>query len=97
MMAYDFLQILLDAPEEKGLHDDVMSVVEAGDFEVPIFNPNSITGTDDIRITDRDVILPRSNCPVETFSVYQHTGRELSIQNHVKSSGVAHRYSEQLD
>jgi hypothetical protein len=74
MVAYDFLQILLDALEDKGLYYDVLAVVEGGDFEGPVINPYSINGTDDIRLTDRDVILARSDVRSRRFEYYNIQG-----------------------
>jgi len=62
-VVYDFLQILLDKLEIRGLHYDVLAVVEASDIEGLAFRPGSFTGTDDIRMTDRDVILARTDAP----------------------------------
>lgn len=74
MVAYDFLQILLDALKDKGLYYDVLAVVEGSDFEGPVFNPYSITGTDDIRLTDRDVILVRSDVRSRRFEYFNIQG-----------------------
>ena len=60
-VVYDFLQILLDKLEIRGLHYDVLAVVEASDIEGLAFRPGSFTATDDIRMTDRDVILARAD------------------------------------
>ena len=60
-VVYDFLQILLEALETRGLHYDVLAVVEASDVEGPALRPGSFTATDDLRMTDRDVILARTD------------------------------------
>ena len=57
---YDFLAILLEALEERGLDYEVAANVQNVDAEVPIVWPGSPNGLADIRLTDRDVILVRS-------------------------------------
>jgi hypothetical protein len=57
-VAYDYLEILLEALRERGLRYRAVGVVEGGDLEVP-----SATG-DDIRLTDRDALLVREDVPV---------------------------------
>ncbi len=42
------------------------SVTVGGDFEAPRSTP---TGLQDIRLTDRDVLLARTDLPAHTFSV----------------------------
>jgi len=58
---YDFLEILLDALEARGLDYDVAANVQNIDAEVPILWPGSPNGLADIRLTDRDVILVRGD------------------------------------
>ncbi|MEE8387924.1 MAG: endonuclease/exonuclease/phosphatase family protein [Acidiferrobacterales bacterium] len=64
-VVYDYLQILLAALERRGLHYRVASEVQNIDVELPAFvdfDPD--TGAplfDDVRLTDRDVILVRNN------------------------------------
>jgi len=64
-VVYDYLQILLDALAKKGLHYRVASQVTESDMELPAFaGLDPQTGApkfNDIRLTDRDVILARSN------------------------------------
>jgi len=57
----DYLAILLDALERRGGHYAVVSQVQDIDVEVPL-----VTGPlafDDLRLTDRDVILMRTDLP----------------------------------
>jgi len=56
---FDFLEILLDALEVRGLDYQVAANVQNIDAEVPILWPGSPNGLADIRLTDRDVILVR--------------------------------------
>ena len=58
---YDFLEILLDALEARGLDYEVAANVQNIDAEVPILWPGSPNGLADIRLTDRDVILVRGD------------------------------------
>ncbi|MGH7544291.1 MAG: hypothetical protein ACREK7_10170 [Gemmatimonadota bacterium] len=58
---YDFLEILLDALEARGLEYEVAENVQNIDAEVPILFPGSPNGLADIRLTDRDVILVRGD------------------------------------
>lgn len=54
----DYLQILMDALQTEGLNYVVASKIENLDVEMPMF---TATGIDDIRLTDYDVILSRSD------------------------------------
>jgi endonuclease/exonuclease/phosphatase family metal-dependent hydrolase len=56
----DYLAILLNALERHGGHYVVASQVQDTDVEVPLFTGTSF---DDVRLTDRDVILVRSDLP----------------------------------
>lgn len=58
---YDFLAILLQALEHRGLDYEVAANVQNVDAEVPIVWPGSPNGLADIRLTDRDVILVRGD------------------------------------
>ena len=57
----DFLQILMSALQAEGLNYQVAAQVENLDIEMPMFTD---TGIDDIRLTDYDVILSRSDVVV---------------------------------
>lgn len=56
----DFLQLLLDALAARGLQYGVVAEVKNFDGEVPAFLPG-ITGLGFVRVTDRDVILARTD------------------------------------
>ncbi|WP_338932449.1 endonuclease/exonuclease/phosphatase family protein [Streptomyces netropsis] len=65
---YDFLQILLDKLASRGRHYAVVASVTVGsDFEAPRSLPGG--GLQDIRLTDRDVLLARTDLPARVFSV----------------------------
>ena len=57
----DFLQILMDAFQTEGLNYQVAAQVENLDVEMPMFTD---TGIADVRLTDYDVILSRSDVAV---------------------------------
>ena len=57
----DFLQLLMDALENQGLDYNVAAQVENIDAEMPML---AETGLDDIRLTDYDVILARSDVEI---------------------------------
>ena len=57
----DFLQILMDAFQAEGLSYQVAGKVENMDIEMPMFTD---TGIDDVRLTDYDVILSRSDVAI---------------------------------
>ena len=57
----DFLKILMDALQAEGLNYQVAAQVENIDVEMPLFTD---TGIDDVRLTDYDVILSRSDVEI---------------------------------
>lgn len=71
-LAYDYLEILLDALAAKGLHYEVAVVVENADVELPMLtgfinipeNPVPVPTFDDLRMVDRDVILVRGDIDI---------------------------------
>jgi len=57
----DFLQILMDALQAEGLQYQVAAKVENLDIETPMLTD---TGNDDVRLTDYDVLLSRSDVEI---------------------------------
>lgn len=57
----DFLKILMDALQAEGLNYQVAAQVENIDVEMPLFTDS---GIDDVRLTDYDVILSRSDVEI---------------------------------
>jgi endonuclease/exonuclease/phosphatase family metal-dependent hydrolase/uncharacterized protein YceK len=57
----DFLEILMNALQVEGLSYQVAGKVENMDIEMPMFTD---TGIDDVRLTDFDVILSRSDVAI---------------------------------
>ena len=71
---FDYLDILLSALETRGLHYQVAAIVQDADVELPMYafdESGDIIGVDDIRVTDRDVILARND--VEISNPISHT------------------------
>jgi len=75
-VAYDFLDILLDALAERGLHYEAVSVVDNFDGEAP-----TALGFD-ARLTDRDVILARTGLPASRLKIVdeQHGNFEAALE-----------------
>ena len=65
-VVYDFVNILLDSLKARGLDYRLAAADSTTDVEVPVFNPanGSDLPFDDVRLTDRDVVLVRGD--VET-------------------------------
>lgn len=61
---FDYLDILLDALAAAGLHYSVAGVVENANVEVPMIVGFDPPAFDDVRLTDFDVVLARSDVPV---------------------------------
>ncbi|MFD9339526.1 endonuclease/exonuclease/phosphatase family protein [Streptomyces sp. NPDC060028] len=76
---YDFLQILLDRLSARGKHYAAVATVTVGsDFEAPRSTP---AGLQDIRLTDRDVLLARTDLAAHAFSV--SNAQAATFQNYV--------------
>ena len=87
-VVYDFLQILLDALKTKGLNYDVLAVVDVGDFEGPALRPGSFTATDDVRMTDRHVILARTDVQERRFEYANAQARNFHANVTLRVVGV---------
>ena len=65
---YDFLGILLADLAARGVRYEIVHVQQESDVEAPAFTGNPFTGSadsaQDVRLTDRDVILVRSNAGI---------------------------------
>lgn len=66
----DFLQMYLDALGERGLNYVVAAAIDNADIELPLLTEDSL---DDIRLTDRDVILVRSDVSVHSAQTANYT------------------------
>ena len=71
----DYLTILLDALERHGGHYAVASQVQDTDVEVPLWTGVSF---DDVRLTDRDVILVRTDLPPGQLRISNPQGRNFA-------------------
>jgi len=63
----NYLEILLAALETRGLSYKVAAIVKNADVELPMYafdEVGNITGFDDIRVTDHDVILARDDVDI---------------------------------
>ena len=84
---FDFLGLLLAALDARGRHYGVVAAQTNLDAELPRFDPTSPTFIEDIRLTDRDVILARTDLPLNVFSFAR--GQSQGFQNAFTfSSGV---------
>jgi endonuclease/exonuclease/phosphatase family metal-dependent hydrolase len=72
----DYLAILLDALERHGGHYAVASQIQDTDVEVPLFTGAAF---DDVRLTDRDVILVRTDLPSGVLRTSNPQGRNFSV------------------
>ena len=75
---YDYLDILLRALDERGLHYAVVTETDEADAETPGFTAPGVL--QDIRLTDRDVILRRTD----------GLGSKLQLSNPQTGQYVAH-------
>ena len=73
----DYLAILMDELRMLGLHYKVAVVAENADIEMPMFVglENSAPQFDDVRLTDRDVILAKSS--IKTWDVTRYSFRNI--------------------
>ena len=67
-VTYDALQSLLDALAQRGLHYAPIAVLTNLDAEVPAFDPGSGLFFD-VRATDHDVVLARTDLPVSQLKL----------------------------
>ena len=99
-VALDYLEILMDALQAEGLSYQVAAQVENLDIEMPMFTD---TGIDDIRLTDYDVILSRSDVAISRVMSANYTNAltiemlRLEIQRGYAAvdatvSGVTYRF-----
>jgi endonuclease/exonuclease/phosphatase (EEP) superfamily protein YafD len=94
---FDFLQLLLDALAARGHHYAPAAIVTNFDSEAPRATAASPTGLQDIRLTDRDVIIARTDLPGHVFSVSKPQAANfqtnLTISNPVFSFTVVRGWS----
>lgn len=69
----DFLEILMDALQAEGLNYQVAAKVQNFDVEMPMSAAGSFVDYEDIRLTDFDVILTRSDVTVSRPTTVSYT------------------------
>jgi len=84
----DYLAILLEAIESRGGHYAVASSVQDTDVEVPLFTGE---GFDDVRLTDRDVILVRTDLPPGHLRISNPQGKNFGVALPLPIGGFAYR------
>jgi endonuclease/exonuclease/phosphatase family metal-dependent hydrolase len=72
----DFLPSLMDSLAARGLHYRVAAMTTELDVEMPMFNAD-FTGFDDARLTDRDIILVRTDLPPGQLRVSNPQGGQF--------------------
>ena len=72
----DYLALLLAALESRGGHYAVASQVQDTDVEVPLWTGE---GFDDVRLTDRDVILVRTDLPPGHLRISNPQGKNFGV------------------
>src|SRR4029434_7749188 len=73
----DYLAILLEKLERYGGHYAVVSEIQEVDVEFPLLT--STTSFDDVRLTDRDVILARTDLPPGHLRTFNPQARNFSV------------------
>ena len=70
-VVYDYLAILMNALEERGLHYKVAAVVKNADIELPMFagmSDENLPMFSDLRLVDHDVVLARQRVDVSNLT-----------------------------
>jgi len=84
----DYLDQLLAALEARGAHYAVASFVENMDVEMPMMNLQ--TGSlDDVRLTDRDAILVRTDAPPGHFKVRNPQSGNFAVALPIEDMGLS--------
>lgn len=87
-VVFDYLAILVDALAARGAHYAVASSIEEVDVEMPMMNLQ--TGTfEDVRLTDRDAILVRTDLPPGQLRVSQPQGGHFANVIQIPSVGLS--------
>jgi len=71
-VVFDYLKILLDALDARGLAYRVAGKVENVDIELPRIVPGDPPSLDDVRLTDFDVVLAREDVEVSNVSAVRY-------------------------
>lgn len=80
VVVIDYLQVLLQALADRGVHYAAVAIATNADVELPVLNMTT-GGLDDIRLTDHDIILARTDVPRHFLRVTnpQHGNFETSL------------------
>jgi endonuclease/exonuclease/phosphatase family metal-dependent hydrolase len=84
----DYLALLLDALARHGGHYAVASQIDETDVEVPLFTGSSF---DDVRLTDRDVILVRTDVPPGFLQISNPQSKHFDVLLPLPIGGLALR------
>ncbi len=86
-VVFDYIEILMDALEARGAHYRVAAVTYGFDAEMPMLNMQ--TGTiDDVRLTDREAILVRTDLPAGQLRVSNPQGDNFKNVVEVPGTGL---------
>jgi endonuclease/exonuclease/phosphatase family metal-dependent hydrolase len=77
---FDFVQILIDALEVRGLHYEAVASVRNFGGEIPALDPTSPSGLELVGLTDSDVILARVDLPLSVLSISNATGGNFDAE-----------------
>jgi hypothetical protein len=72
---FDYLAILLDALEQRGLHYQVAGKIQNTDVEVPMLVNANPPAFDDVRLTDFDVVLARHDVKISNVTEKNYDSR----------------------
>ena len=87
-VVYDYLAILVDALAARGAHYAVASSTEEVDVEMPMMN--MLTGVfEDVRLTDRDAILVRTDVPPGHLRVSHPQGGHFANAIQIPAIGLS--------
>jgi endonuclease/exonuclease/phosphatase family metal-dependent hydrolase len=67
-IAYDFLDILLDALDERGQNYKIVRMVQNADAEMPMVISESPLAFTDVRLNDYDVVLARADVTIQNVT-----------------------------
>lgn len=81
---YNYLDILMSALENYGLHYKVAGIIQNADVELPMLVSSNPPAFDDVRLTDHDVVLAREDVDISNVMAENYQARlivpEVGIQ-----------------
>jgi endonuclease/exonuclease/phosphatase family metal-dependent hydrolase len=87
-VVFDYLQLLTDALAARGAHYQVVVTSQEIDIEMPMFNMQTRT-IDDVRLTDREAILVRTDLPPGQVSVANPQHGNFSHVIQIPGTGIS--------